>query len=161
MQPDATSQPKSLTLGVAHADPAARSDLEAMVRSIGHLVSLSTDSSDQLLTQCERSAPDVVLVHRRLSDGNGIDVVNQLGQRGITAAILLIESTEFEAAKMDSHNLLAGLLITPMTLDQLRPSIFIARRRFELARRLTDRARDLQGQLSDAPPMDDDQEKDS
>ena len=147
---------ESLTLMIALADQPARRVVESMVATIGHHLSFSTDSASELIDRCEQRPPDLAIVHHQLVDGTGLDVVNHLGQRGATAAILLVELSQLELAQTDTRNPLAGLLITPLSVDQLRSSIFIARRRFELAVQLTDRARDLQQQLHDDPVADSD-----
>ena len=151
---DDETGPQSLTLMIGQADRAARGVLESMVRSIGHRWSFSTDSASQLLTEVHRHPPDLVLVHQRMADGSGLEVINDLNHHHAAAAILLIEADQLEHAKRVSENSTAGLLITPTTVEQLRPSIFTARRRFELTRQLARRAHDLHEQLQDGQLQD-------
>lgn len=132
-----------LNVFIAHGDDDARDVIEATLKGLNFEVLLSTAEGHRLISRCETDPPDVVFIGTNLADADCFDICNELCQLGLCPAVALVPESEVERAKSQMLDHVAGILVEPATANQLRSSTFVARRRYQDARRLRARISDL------------------
>lgn len=94
----------------------------AMERAEGIEVVAVAHSVATALTELRRCAPDVVLLDRRLPDGDGIEAIAQLGASGARVLVLTGDATASVAARVAEAGG-SGLLLKSSGLDELEKAV--------------------------------------
>ncbi|MGH7858771.1 MAG: sigma-54-dependent transcriptional regulator, partial [Candidatus Binatia bacterium] len=118
-----TSQAPMLHAFILDDDPTARSALAELVETEGFAVTVAGSIAEarERLTQ---NVPDVALVDQFLPDGNGLDIIEELENLGVTDTVLITGNANVESAIGALRLRVRDYLIKP--IDVLRLKVILA-----------------------------------
>ncbi|MDF1740058.1 MAG: ANTAR domain-containing protein [Verrucomicrobiales bacterium] len=133
---------------IAHGDAAERDHLAFIIRELGHTVQFVSATCRETLDECQRSRPDLIISGISFEDGDGIESLIELSKDEPVPGIIVTHKTELSKVEraMDDH--VMAYLITPVTADDLRPSIHVVMRRFTQFQQLKEENIDLRETLA-------------
>lgn len=138
---------RSLKIYLGYADNGDRKVVTALLESLSYELAFTTDSEETLVDRCQKNPPDLVLVGPSMEHDDAFEIVNRLSKAAECAIVAIIQRNDFDRAKRLLSDDLMGILVEPVTQDDLRPAIFLAYKRFEQIRALQHQERRLSEQL--------------
>ncbi|MCD0462689.1 ANTAR domain-containing response regulator [Roseiconus lacunae] len=137
------------TIYLAHHDSASREVLEAILSTLGHQLSLVTDSGKELIERALATPADLLVASPMLSDMDGIEALIQIGNVNPTPSIIVARDDDLSQVEraMDDH--VMAYLVEPVTAESLQPAIFLCEKRFNHLQSLEEKVASLEQKLSD------------
>ncbi|MCC9641068.1 nitrogen regulation protein [Rhodopirellula sp. JC740] len=138
---------RQLKIFLLHGDEYVRRIVRANLELLSHHVELSTDSPAVMQRRCQENPPDVAIIGDKIQSSSVFDVLNSLSRENLCPIVALLQHSDFDRAHRLMEDNVMGVLVEPVNDSDLRTSIYLARRRFEQARRMKRQIDDLEQQL--------------
>src|SRR5205823_5245013 len=123
--------------------------LEKLVPRLGHAVSSVARTGKELVEQCRRTTPDLIIADVKMPEMTGLEAVETVNRTAPVPAILLTGHTAPGLVERARDAGVMAYLMKPVTEDDLVPAIALARRHFEEVRGLRQEAAELRKALED------------
>ncbi len=123
--------------------------LQGWLTRLGHTVVAAAQTGRDLVAQCHRHQPDLVLTDIKMPDLDGIEAANQIYQERPVPVILISAHHEDEYIHRAQGGPVLAYLIKPISEASLEPAIAVALARFEEMQALLHEATDLRQALED------------
>jgi AmiR/NasT family two-component response regulator len=139
----------ALRIAIADDEPDMRDYFQDMLPRLGHTVVAVAQNGRELVEQCRRLQPDLVITDIKMPELDGIDAATQIYQHAPIPVILVSayhDAALIERAEMDH---IMGYLVKPIKQTDLEPTIAIAVSRFAQFQALQNEAADLRQALAD------------
>ena len=140
-----TEGPLKVFIATGERDHCER--LRLALNELNHHVVKTTDSGHELMQWLEDGEPEFVFVGPSLTDIDSMELVNNLSESQCCPAIVMVGRDGLDRAKRIMVDRMIGIIVMPITAVQLRPSMYVARRRFEQMMKMRDRIKDLRRQI--------------
>ena len=134
---------RELDVFVVSGDQQQCDRLKTALDELNHRVVRTTESGHELMHWMEDDQPDFVFVGRDINDIDCFELANNLSESHCCPAIVMVSRDGLDRAKRVMMDRMTGIIVTPITAAQLRPAMYVARRRFEQVKRLRQRIQDL------------------
>ena len=140
---------RSLRIIVADDDAQIRTFYQTILPAIGHRVEFAAETGQQLIDQCARLAPDLIISDIKMPDMDGIDACETIYQSTPTPIILVSSYHESEMIERAQENHVLAYLVKPITPADMEIAIRLAMRRFEEFQELRQETSNLRQALQD------------
>jgi len=140
---------RALRIAVADDEPDMRDYFRKILPRLGHQVVAVAETGRDLLQQCLRTKPDLVITDIKMPDMDGIDAAVQIYKEMPVPVILVSAFHDAELIERAEADHILGYLVKPIKQSDLEPSIALAMRRFEQFEALRKEATDLRQALED------------
>ena len=138
-----------LRIIVADDDPQIRAFYQSILPAIGHQVLYAAESGQQLIDECKRLSPDLIISDIKMPDMDGIDASEVIYQSTPTPIILVSSYHESELIECAEENHVLAYLVKPITRADMEVAIRLATRRFEEFEALRQETTNLRQALQD------------
>jgi response regulator NasT len=139
----------SLRIVVADDEPDMRDYFKKILPRLGHRVIAAAENGMQLVEECRKHKPDLVITDIKMPDMDGIDAAQQIYERQPMPIILVSAYHDSELIHRAEADHVLGYLVKPIKQGDLEPAIALAMRRFEQFEALRQEAADLRQALED------------
>ena len=139
----------SLRIVVADDEPDIRDYFKKILPRLGHRVIAAAENGMQLVEECRKHKPDLVITDIKMPDMDGIDAAQQIYERQPMPIILVSAYHDSELIHRAEADHVLGYLVKPIKQGDLEPAIALAMRRFEQFEALRQEAADLRQALED------------
>jgi len=138
----------SLRIAVADDEPEMRDFFKKVLPRFGHQVVAVAENGVQLVENCRRIQPDLVITDIKMPELDGIEA-SALIFRERSVPVILVSAYHDPALieRSEAHHVLA-YLVKPIGLADLQPAIAIAMRRFSELQALLRECTDLRQALA-------------
>jgi response regulator NasT len=140
---------QSLRILVADDEPDMRDYFKKILPRLGHRVIAAAENGLQLVEECRKHKPDLVITDIKMPDMDGIDAAQQIYQHQPIPIILVSAYHDAELIYRAEADHVLGYLVKPIKQGDLEPAIALATRRFEQFEMLRREAADLRQALED------------
>jgi response regulator NasT len=123
--------------------------LQEVLPRLGHQVVGVAHTGRELVEQCRRLHPDLVITDIKMPDMDGLDAAAQIFQEGPSPVIVVTAYHDAELIERAEASQVQAYLVKPIKQAELQPAIAIAMRRFEEFQALRKEAEDLRQALED------------
>ena len=133
---------------IGHPAEGTLSVLVATVKGMGHEVIGQTTSALTMIESCKALDPELIISGVQFSDKDGIEALIEISKPDPKPAIVIALSEDLDNVEraMDDH--VMAYLIDPVTEDDLRPTIYVVKRRFDQFEELKEEVEDLKGAMA-------------
>jgi AmiR/NasT family two-component response regulator len=139
----------SLRIGIADDEPDMRDYFQKILPGLGHTVVCAARTGKELVEQCHKLKPDLVITDIKMPDMDGIEAAVALYRENPIPVILVSAYHDPELiARAEADHILA-YLVKPIKTADLEPAIGLAMRRFAQFQALRQEATDLRQALAD------------
>lgn len=121
----------ALRIAVADDEPDLRDYYQKMLPRLGHEVVSVASTGRELVNDCFRLHPDLVITDQRMPDMDGIAAVELINQELHIPVILITAVVESKIAAVLEAEHIITYLIKPIKMAELAPAITHAIERFE------------------------------
>jgi response regulator NasT len=139
----------SVRIAVADDEPDMRDYFKKILPRLGHQVVAIVSNGRQLVEECRKQSPDLVITDIKMPDMDGIDAAQQIYQHKPVPVILVSAYHDAELIERAESDHVLGYLVKPIKQADLEPAIALALRRFEQFEALRREAADLRQALED------------
>jgi response regulator NasT len=139
----------SLKIALADDEPLVLDTLEKMVTHLGHQVLFRVETGRNLVEQCKKNPPDLVITDIKMPDMDGLDAAAAIYELTPTPIIMVSGYHDREFIDRAQENHVLAYLIKPVATEHLEPAIALAWRRFEEFKAAKSEAADLRKALAD------------
>lgn len=140
---------QSLRIAVADDEADMREYFQKILPLLGHEVVSVASTGRELVEQCARLKPDLVLTDIKMPDMDGIDAANQIYRDMPIPVILISGYHDGELIERAEADHILAYLVKPIKQADLEPAIAIVTRRFEQFQALRQEAADAKQALAD------------
>jgi len=136
-----------LRIAVADDEPRMLQFFEMTLGRLGHEVVAKAGDGRELVDQCRKSPPDLIITDIKMPDMDGLEAVRQIAAGRVIPVILVsgcYDPSSIEAA-LAEHVL--AYLVKPIKGQDFEPAIGLVMRRFKELRALQQQADDLRQAL--------------
>jgi response regulator NasT len=140
---------RALRIAVADDEPDMRDYFRKILPHLGHQVIAVAENGRDLVEQCRKARPDLVITDIKMPDMDGIDAATQLYKEMPIPVILVSAYHEPELIERAEADHILGYLVKPIKQSDLEPTIALAMRRFEQFEALRKESADLRQALED------------
>ena len=138
-----------LRIAIAEDEPDTLEYLQGWLAQLGHTVVAAARTGRELVAQCGRQQPDLVLTDIKMPDLDGIEAARQIYRDHPVPVILISGYHEDEYIERAREGPVLAYLVKPITEASLEPAIAVALTRFQEMQALTLEAADLRQALED------------
>jgi two-component system, response regulator PdtaR len=117
-------------IAVADSEPDMRKFLHRVLTHEGHKVIIVAESGRQLVSECRRNPPELVITDIQIPDQNGLEALREICSVKAVPAIIVTAVTTLEVLAKASDEMVFAFLVKPIKMDDLRPAIWMTMRRF-------------------------------
>ena len=121
----------SLRIAVADDEPDMRDYFKKSLLRLGHQVVIVAANGCELVEQCRKLRPDLVITDIKMPGMDGIDAATHLCREAPVPVILVSAFHDPELMARAESNHILGFLVKPIKQADLTPAIALAMRRFE------------------------------
>src|SRR5579871_4010466 len=138
-----------LKIAVADDEEDMREYFQKILPILGHEVISVAGTGSELVKNCRKNAPDLVITDVKMPDMDGIDAAAEI-YRYIAVPVILVSAYHDPEliARAESDHIMA-YLVKPIKQADLEPAIALAMRRFSQFQDLRKEAADLRQALAD------------
>lgn len=140
---------RSLRIVVADDEPRMRQYFQKILPRLGHEVVGVAETGTQLVEQCARAQPDLVITDINMPELDGIDAANEIYKQAPIPVILISAYSQDSLIRRAEADHILAYLVKPIKQIDLEPAIAIAMRRFEQFQAMRQEASDLRQALED------------
>ncbi len=141
--------PESLRIIVADDEPRMRDYLWKSLERMGHVVVAGARTGRELIDQCRRFRPDLIICDVKMPEMDGIDAAAEIYQVSAIPVILVSAFCDDELIRRASRKHILAYLVKPIRETDLGPAISVAMERFREFETLRAEAADLKQALED------------
>ena len=139
----------NLRIAVADDEADMRDYFQKILPSLGHVVVGVAKTGKELVEQCKKQKPDLVITDVKMPDMDGIEAANELYKDNPIPAILVSAYHDEELISRAEADHILAYLVKPIKKADLEPAIALAMRRFAQFQELRKEAADLRQALAD------------
>jgi two-component system, response regulator PdtaR len=139
----------SLRIAIADDEPRMREYLWTSLNRLGHQVVCGAKSGRELIEQCRKHRPDLIIADINMPDMDGIAAIGEIGRQEIIPVILLTGFDDAQYIERAAHAPVLAYLVKPVKDQDLAPAIAIAVERFREIQALRKEAADWKQALED------------
>ncbi len=140
---------RNLRIAIADDEIDMRDYFQKILPSLGHTVVAAAKTGKELLDDCKKHQPDLVITDVKMPDMDGIEAAVALYHNNAIPVILVSAYHDPELiARAEADHILA-YLVKPIKQSDLEPAIGLAMRRFAQFQALRQEAADLRQALAD------------
>lgn len=139
----------NLRIAIADDELDMREYFQKMLPSLGHVVVSAAKTGKELVEQCRKQKPDLVITDVKMPDMDGIEAANELYQQAPMPVILVSAYHDEELISRAEADHILAYLVKPIKKADLEPAIALAMRRFAQFQALRQEAADLRQALAD------------
>jgi two-component system, response regulator PdtaR len=114
---------KSLRIAIADDEIDMRDFLRKVLPRLGHEVVAAAGTGAQLVADCRRTRPDLVITDLKMPDGDGIQATAEIWRDQDVPVIIISAFPQEIPDWLKSHRLLAAILVKPVKTSDLEPVI--------------------------------------
>ena len=140
---------RSLRIAVAEDDPNLLAFYQEALSRLGHVVVATARTGNELIEQCRRSHPELILTDIQMPDMDGIEAAAQIYRDNPIPVILVSGYHDADFIRRAQENHVLAYLIKPVQDADLVTAVAIAYGRFEEFQALRQEAADLRQALAD------------
>lgn len=119
-----------LRISVADDEPDMREFYQRMLTHLGHRVVSCSANGRELVDECLRQLPDLVITDIKMPEMDGLDAAEQIGQTFPVPVILVSAYHSPDTVQRANAAHVQAFLTKPIRLADLAPTIDLACRRF-------------------------------
>jgi response regulator NasT len=138
---------RALRIAVADDEPDMRDYFRKMLPRLGHQVVAVAADGRELVEQCRKAKPDLVITDIKMPDMDGIDAAVEIYRESPLPVILVSAYHDASLIARAEADHILGYLVKPIKQTDLEPVIALAVRRFEQFEELRKEASDLRQAL--------------
>lgn len=140
---------QSLKIAVADDEADMREYFQKMLPPLGHTVVSVAATGKELLDNCRRHPPDLVITDIKMPEMDGIDAAVELYKLHPVPVILVSAYHDSELIERAEADHVMSYLVKPIKQPDLEPAIGLAIHRFSQFQALRKEANDLRQALAD------------
>ncbi len=125
-----------LRISVADDEADMREYYQRMLTHLGHRVVSCSANGRDLVDECLRKMPDLVITDIKMPEMDGLDAAERIGQQFPVPVILVSAYHSPDMVERASASCVQAFLVKPIKLADLAPTIDFARRRFDRLRNI-------------------------
>ncbi len=144
-----TPEQEGLRIAVADDDPAILEFVRDVLEGMGHVVTASCATGQELIDACASNPPDLVVTDVKMPGIDGIEAASAINRRKATPAILVTSFGETDLISRALRTSVLAYLIKPIKQIDLEVAIAVAMRRFREHRAICDEAAALRQSLEE------------
>ena len=144
-----TPEQGGLRVAVADDDPAILEFVRDVLEGMGHAVTASCATGQELIDACASNPPDLVVTDVKMPGIDGIEATATINRRKATPAILVTSFGETDLIGRALRTSVLAYLIKPIKQIDLEVAIAVAMRRFREHRAICDEAAALRQSLEE------------
>lgn len=114
---------KSLRIAIADDEVDMRDYLQKVLTRWGHDVVGIAENGTQLVAECHRTVPDLVITDLKMPDGDGVSAIEQIWQELSVPVIIISAFAQDIPQWLMSRPLLVAVLIKPIKTADLEPVV--------------------------------------
>lgn len=138
----------SLRILIGHEEPSMLRHLRDAVAQQWQ-VAATCSSVDAVRKAVEAARPDVLVTGTSYSDGDGVEMVVELGRERPLPAVIVAADSSLEQVVQAMQDHVMAYLTEPVTPETLKAAVVVARVRFEQLRELEEEVGSLRQALAD------------
>lgn len=138
----------SLDILVAHGDDDLRDILVSTLGTMSHRVIAQVATGRELVAEARERDPDLIISNVELRDMDGIDALIEISRHAPKPSVILAQKEHMDKVEKALEDHVMAYLVEPVTQDDLRPTIYLVRRRFEQFRELQSKVDTLEEALA-------------
>jgi AmiR/NasT family two-component response regulator len=138
-----------LHIAVADDDSAILEFVRDVLEGMGHVVTASCPTGQELIDACANNPPDLVVTDVKMPGVDGIEAAAAINRRKATPAILVTSFGETDLISRALRTSVLAYLIKPIKQIDLEVAIAVAMRRFREHRAICDEAAALRQSLEE------------
>lgn len=132
-------------VAIFHSDPETRKTLGEALEQLGHqLVCYGDDGAE--LTRCATANDQVnlILTGNRLGSIDGVSALLEIAEERNIPAIMVTKQRDLETVERALQDHVMAYLVEPVSVEELKPTIYLVIKRFEQFEELRREVADLQ-----------------
>ncbi len=141
-----------LRISVADDEADIREYYQRMLTHLGHRVVSCSANGRELVDECLRQMPDLVITDIKMPEMDGLDATEQIGQQFSVPVILVSAYHSPDMVGRASAARVQAFLTKPIKLADLAPAINLARQRFDRQRDIHQEKTEPAGSLTESLP---------
>jgi len=122
---------RPLCIAIADDEPDMRDFLVRMLPLMGHRVTSVAANGRELVEQCRRQRPDLVITDVKMPEMDGIEASIELNRVAPLPVVLVSAYHDAELIERAANDHVMAYLVKPVGRKDLEPAIALAIRRFE------------------------------
>ena len=138
-----------MRVAVADDDPAILEFVRDLLEGMGHTVTASCSTGQELIDACATSPPDLIVTDVKMPGVDGIEAATTINRRQATPVILVTSFGETELISRALRTSVLAYLIKPIKQIDLEVAVAVAMRRFREHRAVCDMAAALRQSLEE------------
>ena len=138
-----------MRVAVADDDPAILEFVRDLLEGMGHTVTASCSTGQELIDACATSPPDLIVTDVKMPGVDGIEAATTINRRQATPVILVTSFGETELISRALRTSVLAYLIKPIKQIDLEVAVAVAIRRFREHRAVCDMAAALRQSLEE------------
>ncbi len=138
-----------MRVAVADDDPAILEFVRDLLEGMGHTVTASCSTGQELIDACAESPPDLIVTDVKMPGVDGIEAATTINRRRATPIILVTSFGETELIGRALRTSVLAYLIKPIKQIDLEVAVAVAIRRFREHRAVCDMAAALRQSLEE------------
>lgn len=138
-----------MRVAVADDDPAILEFVRDLLEGMGHAVTASCSTGQELIDACAESPPDLIVTDVKMPGVDGIEAATTINRRRATPIILVTSFGETELIGRALRTSVLAYLIKPIKQIDLEVAVAVAIRRFREHRAVCDMAAALRQSLEE------------
>jgi response regulator NasT len=139
----------ALRIAIADDEADMRDYFQKILPSLGHIVVSAARTGIELVEQCRKHSPDLVISDVKMPDMDGIDAAVELYKDNPIPVILVSAYHDPDLITRAEADHILAYLVKPIKQADLEPAISLAMRRFAQFEALRKEASDLRQALAD------------
>lgn len=136
-----------LDILVAHGDEGTLSILVSTLESLSHRVVARVTTGKELVAEARQRDPDLIISNVELRDMDGIEALIEASRHDPKPSVIVAKKEHMDKVEKALEDHVMAYLVEPVTEDDLRPTIYLVRRRFEQFQELKDKVDTLEEAL--------------
>jgi response regulator NasT len=141
--------PDSFRVIIADDEPRMRDFLWKSLERMGHMVVAGARTGRELIEQCRKHQPELVITDIKMPDMDGIEAAEEIYHFRAVPVILISAFHDDEIVRRASRTQILAYLVKPIKDTDLGPAITVAMQRFREFEELRIEATDLKQALED------------
>lgn len=133
-----------LRIAVADDEAVVRQFLCRILTNEGHRIVVAAETGRQLVLDCQRERPDLVITDIAMPDLDGLQAIHEICAEKAVPAIIVSAKSGDDVLARAADELVFSFLVKPIKMDDLRPAVWLTMKRFSQYTRLQAR---LEGRI--------------
>lgn len=140
---------RRLRIVAADDEPDMRDFFVKVLSHLGHDVVAVAADGLELVEQCRRTSPDLVITDVVMPNMDGVEALREIGRERPVPGIVVSAHHDDELVLRALHEQVLAYLVKPITMEDLQPAIALAMQRYREFEALRAQAENLKQALED------------